>query len=179
MVLSLYSLNKHKMKKVVEIKDVIITDAVGIYTFQFEDSLRTEFDDFMLRYRDIEDKLVRDDFNRIVAMIAKISKTGAYERLFRTNEGRMNDNVVAIPLDILPRRNHDTLRLYCVRLSDRILIIGNGGTKRGRYNDNPAIVKCTKDLANLERAINYYIRQNKISLEYNKIVIDEGVSVKI
>ena len=74
MVLSLYSLNKHKMKKVVEIKDVIITDAVGIYTFQFEDSLRTEFDDFMLRYRDIEDKLVRDDFNRIVAMIAKISK---------------------------------------------------------------------------------------------------------
>lgn len=179
MVLSLYSLNKPKMKKNIEIKEVIITDAVGIYTFQFEDSLQTEFDDFMLRYKDVEDKLVRDDFNRIVAMIAKISKNGAYERLFRTNEGRMNDNVVAIPLDILPRRNHDTLRLYCVRFSDRILIIGNGGTKRGRYNDNPQIVKYTEDLANIERVINYYIRQNKISLEYNKIVIEEGISIKI
>ena len=112
-------------------------------------------------------------------MIKKISENGAYERLFRINEGKMNDNVVAIPLDIKYRKNHDTLRLYCVRLSDRVLIIGNGDTKRGSYNSNPNIVQYTKDLASIERAINYYIRKNQIKLDTNKIIIDNSVNITI
>lgn len=181
MVLSLYSLKPPTIRKHIEIKDIIITDTVGIYTFQFEDSSHTEFVDFMLRYKNAEDKLIKEDFNRIIKAIDKISKNegGTVERLFRTSERKMSDNVVAIPLDTLQRRNHDTLRLYCVRLSDRVLIIGNGGTKRGRYNDNPKIVKYTDDLANLEKAINFFIRKNKISLEFNKIVIDDSVNIKI
>ena len=169
------------MSKRVEIKDIIITDSVGIYTFQFENSSNTEFEDFVLKYQNVQDRLVKDDFNRIIKAIDKISNNngGAVERFFRTNERTMSDNVVAIPLDTLRRKNHDTLRLYCVRLSDRILIIGNGDTKRGSYNSNPNIVKYTNDLANLEKAINYFVRKNKIELNYNKIIIDDSISIRI
>ena len=181
MVLSLYSLNPVIMKKSIKIEDVIITDSVGIYTFRFEKNPHSEFEDFMLRYKDAEDKFIKNDFDRIIKAIHKISESeeGAVERFFRTNERKMSDSVVAIPLDTLRRKNHDTLRLYCVRLSDRILIIGNGDTKRGSYNSNPNIVKYTDDLAHIEKAINYFVRKNKITLNYNKIIIDDTVDIKI
>ncbi len=181
MVLSLYPPNLNRMRKSIEIKDVIITGTVGIYSFRFEDSSQTEFEKFMLKYKNAKDKLIKDDFNRIIKAIDKISTSeeGAVERLFRTNERKMSDSVVAIPLDTLRRRNHDTLRLYCVRLSDRILIIGNGATKRGSYNSNPDIVKYTNDLANIERAIKYFVRKNKIVLDYNEIIIDNSVDIRI
>lgn len=166
------------MGKEVEIKHIIVTDAVGIYTFQFTDKPQTEFADFMCRFKDVEDRLVKDDFRRIITMIDKISKEGAYERLFRTNEGKIRDNVVAIPLDILPRKNHDTLRLYCVRLSDQILIIGNGGTKQHKYNGTK-IEQYTHDLANLEQAINKYIRKNRIVLDCTMIIIDKSIRINI
>ena len=167
------------MKRKVEIKDVLITDAVGIYTFQFENKSQTEFTEFMLKFKNSSDPLIHDDFQRIISAIGKISETGAYERYFRTSEGKMRDSVVAIPLDIRHRKNHDTLRLYCVRLSDRILIIGNGDTKRGSYNSNPRITQYTQDLASIERAINHYIQQNKITLVANKIIIDNSVKITI
>lgn len=170
------------MKKSIKIEDVVITDTVGIYTFRFEKNSHTEFEDFMLRYKDTENKLIKNDFDRIIKAIDKISKSqeGAIERRFRTNERTMSDNVVAIPLDTQRRRkNQYTLRLYCVRLSDRILIIGNGDTKQGSYNNNPNIVKYTDDLANIEKAINYFVKRKKIALNYNKIIIDDSVDIKI
>lgn len=167
------------MGKEVEIKHIIISDAVGIYTFQFADKPQTEFMDFMCRFKDVEDWLVKNDFHRIVKMIDKISQEGAYERLFRTSEGRMRDNVVAIPLITLPRKNHDTLRLYCLRLSDQILIIGNGGIKQQKYNGNPEIEQSIQDLANLEQEINKYIRSKRIALDGVKIIIDERVRIKL
>ena len=179
MVLSLHSHSYPSMKRIVEIKGLLITDAAGIYTFQFANKSQTEFTEFMLKFKNSSDPLIQDDFQRIIAMIQKISENGAYERLFRTNESKMKDNVVAIPLDIKYRKNHDTLRLYCVRLSDRILIIGNGDTKRGSYNNNPNIIQYTNDLVSIERAINYYIRKNQIRLDLNKIIIDNSVKITI
>lgn len=167
------------MRKKVEIRELLITDALGMYTFQFEDKDITEFMDFMLKYKDSKDIFIKDDFHRIMAMMKKISSEAAQERLFRVSEGRMVDNVVAMPLDIRRRRNHETLRLYCVRFSDNLLIIGNGGTKFDNYNDNPEILKYTKDLANLERAIRHYMRRHKIRFDYNKIIIDNSVNIEI
>lgn len=44
----------------------------------------------------------------------------ALERYFRY-EGKMSDNVVALPTF------RTSLRLYCLRMSDSVLIVGNGG----------------------------------------------------
>ena len=49
----------------------------------------------------------------------KIIENGVYERYFRP-EGKMNDGVCALPIE------SGKLRLYCNRLSQQILIAGNG-----------------------------------------------------
>ncbi len=60
------------------------------------------------------------DFNAILLALSKIIDKGAWERFFRI-EGRMNDHVSALSID------SRKLRLYCLRISDQILIVGNGG----------------------------------------------------
>lgn len=62
-----------------------------------------------------------------------IDDCGARENLFRP-EG---NNIKAIPLCIEQRRGKGvgTLRLYCIRISGKILIIGNGGIKRVKRDD--------------------------------------------
>ena len=100
------------------------------------------------------------------------------ERYFRI-EGKYKDNVVAIPLYITKRKNHKTLRLYCLRLSDHIIIIGNGDTKFQNYNNNPQIVQYTEDLASLEQAIKFYKKTNDIKLNHNRIVVNNSINIEI
>ena len=66
-------------------------------------------------------------------VIGKIADYGAFERFFRP-EGKMNDRVCALPV------LRSKLRLYCLRLSDSILILGNGGVKKTKtYNEDDAL----------------------------------------
>lgn len=96
----------------------------------------------------------------------KIIAKGASERLFRTCESKINDRVVAIPLDIRRRKKGSgTLRLYCLRISDEVLILGNGGIKYGNaYNDNEELNTYVSDLAKLDHVItaefNLQMQQN-------------------
>ena len=53
------------MKKSLEIRRLDIYDAVGVYTIQFLDKAETEFMDFMSKYKDIADPILKEDFNRI------------------------------------------------------------------------------------------------------------------
>lgn len=170
--------NKKLMKRQVELKEFLISKSTGIYTFKFQNKALTEFDEFMLKFKDSDDKLIKDDFNRIIKAIQKISESGALERYFRI-EGKYKDNVVAIPLYIESRKNHPTLRLYCLRLSDHLIIIGNGDTKFQNYNNNPQIVQFTTDLASLEQAIKYYKKTNKIELNHNRIVVSNSINIEI
>lgn len=133
----------------------------------------------MLRYKDSPDDLLKDDFDRIIKMISKILEHGALERLFRTNESKMRDHVVSIPLDIRPRKNHDTLRLYCIRISEEILIIGNGGIKKQKYNDNIETLSHVQNLARLEQEIESNIRKGKISILDKNLLIDKNVIIRI
>ena len=59
-----------------------------------------------------------------------MAKDGVLERFFRP-EGHIRDRVYAIPLEILKRdkTKHGTLRVYCIRVSDTLLIVGGGGLK--------------------------------------------------
>lgn len=79
------------MKKSLEIRRLDIYDAVGVYTIQFLDKAETEFMDFMSKYKDIADPILKEDFNRIIAILRKIIAKGASERLFRTCESKIND----------------------------------------------------------------------------------------
>lgn len=81
----------------------------------------------------IKDAKLNRDLLRIVQIVERISEDGALERLFRP-EGKMKDSVVALP--VLSSK----LRLYCLRLSNGILILGNGGVKNSRtYEEDDSL----------------------------------------
>ena len=100
---------------------VLVTDAdkCTVYTIQF--SSESEYERFYNKF--VNDAQLNQDLLRIVALIDKISEHGALERYFR-REDSMRDSVVALPA--LKSR----LRLYCLRLTDQILVLGNGGAKK-------------------------------------------------
>ena len=76
---------------------------------------------------------INRDLLRIVQLLYKIAEEGALERFFRP-EGKMRDSVVALPV------LRSKLRLYCLRLSDRILVLGNGGVKNSRtYQEDDSL----------------------------------------
>ena len=117
------------MGKVV-FEPLILTDSTDIFTIKIDDANETEFKKFFVLFKDTEDSFIKDDMDMILAAIEKIAQNGALESYFRL-EGKMSDRICAIPLLIKPRdiTKHGTLRLYCIRVSDSLLIIGGGGLK--------------------------------------------------
>ena len=80
--------------------------------------------------------------------VEQILSNGALERYFR-REGKMSDSVVALP--VLKSK----LRLYCLRLTDKILILGNGDIKRSRtYEEDDTLQGYVIDLQSLSACLN-------------------------
>lgn len=95
-------------------------DAVNFYSIHLEDEELAELERFFEKFP-LESPF-DEDIDTIIAWLDKIGESGALERYFR-HEGRFGDGVSAIPIDA------GQLRLYCIRLSEKILIFGNGGVK--------------------------------------------------
>lgn len=114
-------------------------------------------------------------------MLKKIIENGALERHFRTGESKIKDGVVAIPLDIVRRkRGCGTLRLYCLRISDEVLILGNGGIKYGNaYNDNEELKTHVTNLARLDHVIKNLIKRGKIRITGKNVILQENLIIEI
>ncbi|MDY0173934.1 MAG: hypothetical protein RBR62_01945 [Bacteroidales bacterium] len=132
------------------------TELVNFYTIRFEGNINTEFEDFLTRHKK---GIFNKDMQRISYWIDKIGKQGALERNFRP-ESKMSDGVGAIPIDV------SQLRLYCLRISDHILILGNGGCKTTKkYNEDSHLSNCVYVLSQLDRFIKARQRRNDIIIE--------------
>lgn len=135
------------MNSLKEIDLVLVneTDKCTLYTIQFQNENESEYERFYNKFKDEAE--YNPDLMRIVAFINKIAQNGAFERFFRP-EGKMSDHVVALPVI------SSKLRLYCLRLSDKILILGNGGIKNSRtYNEDDALSGYVITLQNFERIL--------------------------
>ena len=82
-----------------------------------------------------------------------MEECGAKENLFRSEGG----NIKAMPLYVeLPgiNRKIGKMRLYCIRLSDKLLILGNGGvTTANKYEEDPFMTDCVDKLRTLEKRL--------------------------
>ena len=144
------------------------TNNCTIYTIQFQNESKTEFERFYNKFKD--DAVYNPDLMRIVSFINKIAQNGAFERLFRP-EGKMSDHVVALPVIT------SKLRLYCLRLSDKILILGNGGIKNSRtYNEDDALRGYVITLQNFERLLKEGQQQGLVTITEKNIEIKEEES---
>ena len=143
---------------------VIESDNVSIYSPKYGGDTQTEFEKFLSDNCSLPHPQLRKDFDAIIALIKKmVDDCGARENLFRL-EGK---SIKAIPLCIEQRRRREvgTLRLYCIRISERILVIGNGGIKKVRkYEDDPVLMDIVDKLRSIEHHI--YIETRKAHSDY-------------
>ena len=113
------------------------------------------------------------DFNAILLALSKIIDKGALERFFRI-EGRMNDHVSALSID------SRKLRLYCLRISDQILILGNGGVKLSRtYQENEKLSGYVLDLQTFDKVLLKAQENGIITIEKNMITDIESATFEI
>lgn len=135
-----------------------------IYTLQFLRDVESEFEKFITKFRD--DAEYSEDYARIAAFVRRIAKTGALERYFR-NEGKMSDSVVALPV------TSSRLRLYCLRLSDKILVIGNGGVKKTRrYEDDTILNGYVMTLQKFEEILKQEMMNGNVNMTESTIETD-------
>lgn len=116
-------LSLHRIKTIDTMSEAKITSigqtsAVGLFSIIFEGDSQTEFRKFIEKFKD--DAVRNKELNVILTQIGRIQQNGALERYFRY-EGKMSDHVMALPV------LQSSLRLYCLRMSDSVLIVGNGG----------------------------------------------------
>lgn len=143
--------------KRVNLETVQSSAKASLYTIFFEGDDMSEFSKFMTRFKD-NGKLQRD-YQLIVYALQKILETGALERYFRP-EGKYSDRVCALPID------SGRLRLYCLRMSDKILILGNGGIKETKtYNENQELSGYVLDLQKFDALLKASERDGTITVE--------------
>lgn len=135
-----------------------------IYTLQFLRDEESEFEKFVSKF--INDAEYSEDYSRIAAVVSRIARKGAQERYFR-REGGMRDSVVALP--VLSSK----LRLYCLRLSDKILILGNGGAKKTRTYEEDANLKAyVMTLQKFEKLLKEGVNSGSVTITESTIETD-------
>lgn len=142
------------------------TDNVSLYSICFDGNAISEFEAFVQKFKD--DATLNNDYKNILLALEKIVAVGAFERFFRT-EGKMNDRVAALSID------SRKLRLYCLRISDQILIVGNGGIKNTRtYEESAELSGYVMDLQEFDKLLSEAQKNGTITIEKNVITGIEG-----
>ena len=137
----------------------------------FDGGEESEFEKFLNEFKD--NATYNKDFNVILLALSKIIDKGALERFFR-NEGRMNDNVKALAIDARK------LRLYCLRISDQILILGNGGVKTTRtYQEDSKLSGYVMDLQTFDKVLIKAQKSGKVTIEKNMITDIQSATFEI
>lgn len=137
------------------------SDKVSLYSISFEKDGTTEFERFMQQFE--SEGTLNRDYQKIIAALQIILENGVFERYFRP-EGSISDGVCALPLE------SGKIRLYCLRLSDQILIIGNGGVKQTKtYQEDRRLLGYVLDLQKFDHLLQNGIKDGTISIEEKTI----------
>ena len=144
-----------------KLKNIEQSENVGLYSICFDGNDLSEYEQFVKKF--LDDATLNQDFQKVFRAIHRIMVNGALERYFRP-EGRFKDNLTALSID------SKVLRLYCLRISDQILIVGNGGAKTTRtYEENEELSGYVMDLQKFDRLLAQELESGKIKIEQNVI----------
>lgn len=137
-------------------------DAVNFYSIHLENEELSELERFFEKFP--IGGPYDEDIDVIIAWLDKIGEKGALERYFRY-EGLFGDKVSAIPIET------SNLRLYCIRLSDRILIFGNGGVKdSATWQDSETLSKYVEMLMDTSRFISSRLANGTLFMVDKEII---------
>lgn len=153
-----------------KIVSISSSDQVGLYSICFNNG-ESEFRKFLKKFKD--NAALNKDYQSILNALDRIIAKGAFERMFRY-EGKMNDDVVALSLD------SKKLRLYCLRMSDQILIVGNGGVKETcTYDEDEELSGYVMDLQKFDELLKQAQEEGSIYIEQNVITGIEEMTFRV
>ena len=133
------------------------SEKVSFYSISFQMDRTTEFERFLSKFE--EEAEFNEDYQRILAALEIILDRGALERYFRP-EGSINDNLCAIPIE------SGNIRLFCLRISDQILILGNGDKKTTRtYQEDRKLLGYTLDLQKFDKLLKKDLEDGVVTIE--------------
>ena len=140
------------------IQSVRQTEDAGLFTICFEGESFTEFQKFIIKGH--ENAILQPDLQKILNAVQHMMYAmGFLERYFRP-EGKMRDRVTALPIQ------SSKLRLYCLRLSDSVLIVGNGGPKSTKtYEEDPELNGYVIQLQKLNDLLRLAEAKGEITIE--------------
>ena len=145
------------MKKRTTVDLVEQSEKVSFYSISFQMDRTTEFERFLSKFE--EEAEFNEDYQRILAALEIILDRGALERYFRP-EGSINDNLCAIPIE------SGNIRLFCLRISDQILILGNGDKKTTRtYQEDRKLLGYTLDLQKFDKLLKKDLEDGVVTIE--------------
>lgn len=138
-------------------------EKVNFYSIRLAGEELTELEAFFEKFP--EGCEYDDDIDVIISWIDKIAERGALERNFRP-EGNYGDGVGVIPIEV-----GNKIRLYCLRLSDKILVFGNGGVKDSKsWQESETLAPYVKLLIDTSRFISSRIKDGSILLVDKEIM---------
>lgn len=136
---------------------------INFYSIHLEGEELSEFENFFEKFP--EGCSYDEEIDVVISWLDKISERGALERYFRP-EGHSGDGVGVIPIDI-----GNKIRLYCIRLSNNILIFGNGGVKDAKsWQQSTPLAPYVKLLIDTSRFIQSRIKDGTIVLVDKEII---------
>lgn len=148
------------MKSKVEIIEFEILEKVAFYTLQYQGE-EAEIEKFFDQFP--EGCEFDEEIEILIKALEQIGQRGAFERYFRY-EGKQNDNVYAIPVESI------SLRLYVIKHSENIIILGNGGRKTtATYNEDSFLNSCVELLQEIDGYIRSRLSKGTLSIYGNQI----------
>jgi hypothetical protein len=136
-------------------------EKVSLYSPHFEGEEYSEFEKFLLTYKDT----YPDDVRQLVYRLDIIKRDGARDMHFRY-EGTRRDRVMALPSHL----ETTSLRLYLLNIQAKILILGNGGLKStATYEEDENLHRQVK----LLQKIDIELKQR----EKNKVIVVTGTEL--
>lgn len=137
---------------------------VTYYTIQFEERNDNEFDNFILRHKDGESASEMRDILALLQFLG--DEIGAREERFRHEQ-----KAYALPSNrrFMQRFNHpeSNMRLYCLWICERIVILFNGGVKSTN-------VRTAQECPSIGR---YFKEANVLAQKIDRLIIENDISV--
>lgn len=149
------------MKKKTTLELVEQSEKVSLYSISFAMDRTTEFERFLMKFE--EEASLNIDYQKILYALNLILNKGALERYFRP-EGGINDDLCALPI------SSGRIRLFCLRISDEILILGNGDIKRtATYDEDTRLLGYALDLKKFDKLLQKDIEEGIVTIEEKEL----------
>jgi hypothetical protein len=136
---------------------------VNYYSIQFEEKRISEFEDFIQKHEN--DTNIKDEFDDIISWLEKIGdEIGADKNYFRHEK---KADALPPPSKFIEIDYTENLRLYCMRVTDSIVILFNGAIK-------------TKGLASAQSCPNvsvFFESANKLVSSIDSLISEKAIVV--